>query len=170
MTWLLDACVLVRAQDADRLAELVKASGDMAVVREVYEEVTQPRGAKPETQRKAAAAKAEIDRGGLQVMDIPVLSAAGARFGAMRQGREGPNDAGEAASVALTAFDRNLVFVTVEKGAAWLAMKEVDRQCVVLHGFLRALVEEGSLTRESAHAIAAADRQPPPSWWAAWCR
>src|SRR5690606_32628106 len=126
VTWLLDACVLVRAEDAGRLDELLSAAARVpcAMVREVYEEVTQPRSRRPEVAVRASASKKKIDASSVEVRDVPVLSPAGRRYASFRRGRATANDAGEAASVALGATEHGFVFVTAEKGAAWLGVRE----------------------------------------------
>jgi hypothetical protein len=138
------------------------------MVREVYEEVTQPRSRRPEVAVRASASKKKIDASSVEVRDVPVLSPAGRRYAAFRSGRATANDAGEAASVALAATEHGFVFVTAEKGAAWLGVREAYPRSTVLHWFLRALVEHGAMLATVAGDIANAERTPAPAWWQAW--
>lgn len=167
---MLDACVLLRAEDAGRLVDLLSAAEHMpcAVVREVYDEITQPRTSKAAVVARARKAKRNIDASRLLVKDIPVLSSAARAYAAFRNGRATANDAGEAASVALAASDNDFVFVTAEKGAMWLGVREAYPRCTVLPWFLRALVEGGAMPASIAAEIAAADRSPLPAWWPEW--
>jgi hypothetical protein len=168
--WLLDACVLLRAEDAGRLSELLAAASLVrcAVVREVYDEVTAPETRKQKVLERARKAKAEIDKSSIEVRNIPLLSDAATRMAAFRDGRTTANDAGEAASVALASTDTELVFVTAEKGAVWLGIREAYPHTTVLPWFLRALVEGGAMPWTVADEIVKADSTPLPSWWAEW--
>lgn len=98
---------------------------------------------------------------------LPLLTPAAARYAELRRGRTTANDAGEAASVALAAFDEGLVFVTTDRDAAWLGLREVGGRVCGLAWFLRSLVEAGALALPAATAVLEKDRAPAPSWWAA---
>jgi hypothetical protein len=169
---LLDACVLLRAQDAERLPELIAAGAQarMAVAREVYREVTSPATLKPAVRARAQAARTLIDASPLEVIDLPLGSPEARLYAALRAGRSTPNDAGEAASVALAATSAKLVFVTSDKAALWLGVREAHPRVTVLPWFLRALVEAGAMGLPSAADIAKADAVGVPVWWAAWCQ
>lgn len=140
----------------------------MALARRVYEEVTSPPEARNEARRRARRARELLESSPLGVLDIPLLSPAAARFAAFRQGRSTDNDAGEAESVALAAFDADLVFVTNDRRAAWLACRELGQRVTTMPWFLRRLVEQGALAVPEADAIAQTDPKLVPHWWSDW--
>lgn len=170
VTWLLDAGVFIRAEHAGRLVDLLHAAETVpvAVVREVYDEVTAPQTRKAAILARAVATKRNLDTSKVVVREIPLVSKAANRFAAFRSGRATANDAGEAASVALAVSDDELVFVTVEKGAAWLGLREIHPRVTVLAWFLRSLVESGAMSMSVATDIASSDPTPLPFWWPEW--
>ncbi|MFT4626107.1 MAG: hypothetical protein ACI8PZ_004779 [Myxococcota bacterium] len=172
MTWLLDACILIRAEDAGRLSELldVAATFRIALAEEVWFEVADPVSRRPRVLAAARRARATLDASNIHVESIPLGGPEAALYAALRQGRTSPNDAGECASVALASCREHHVFVTAEKGAVVLGVHELGERVMTLPWFLRRLVEAHALSAAAASEIRERDRMSAPAWWADWIR
>lgn len=142
----------------------------MAIVQEVYDEVADPMLASPAALTKASVMKSALAASKVHVRPLLLGSSEGALYGLLRQGRTTANDAGEIASVALASEHSALCFVTADKGAAWLAWRELGTRSRSMSWFLRSLVESGALPISAASAIQGSDKVPPPAWWAGWVR
>ena len=170
MTWVLDACVLVRAQEADAIGDLlgVAARAPVVLVEDVYAELTDPQSTKAEVRRRAAEAKRAIDASRCAVVPIPLEGPVAEVVAYLRGQRTTANDAGECASIALVSLTPDHWFVTSDRAATFVATREVDGRTVSLPWFLRKCVEGGILEKPVAAAIAATERTRPPAWWADW--
>ena len=171
MTWLVDACVLLCAEKAGVLPELLAASQHqpLAVVREVYREVAEPLSVKADVLVRARRTKSILDASNCHVVSIVLGSRASEVYAHLRARRTSANDAGECASVAYAAEIESVWFVTGEQAAAWAALRQLGGRVFAMPQFLRMLVDQNALDIDVALQIIAVDRfQPPPIWWPDW--
>ncbi|MGN6110814.1 MAG: hypothetical protein ACTHU0_37275, partial [Kofleriaceae bacterium] len=78
---------------------------------------------------------------------------------------------GELASIALAATDPGLVFVSTDKGAMWIALRELwmpGERLLGLPVFLRRVVETGAIAGDVADDVMVSSQLPRPTWWADW--
>jgi len=175
--YLLDANVIVVFQKAARLAELVTAAStiQMAMVDDVYDELTIPKPGKPITPEMREAAR--VLSGSAVAIEVILASSPEDVTRTSLRARGNPG-AGEAASVAFASPRGDHIVVTADRravaGAARLYAElpgETGR-IVGLHTFLRMLVERGALepaiAAEVAGAAHHASNLSPPIWWQAW--
>ena len=168
--YLLDACTLVLLQRTGHLGilESLGAHFDLAVVEEVYDELTDP----PRGRHKKAAqqAKALLDAH-VMLVCIEVGTPASDRLAHLRAGRTNPKaDLGEHASIAWAADNDRYWLLTRDGRSALLALEELRGRVRAVFDFLREAVEAQAIDRKIARAIAESARQPginavPPSWW-----
>jgi len=175
--YLLDANVIVVSQKATRLEALIAAAAavPMAIVDDVYDELTIPKPGKPETPEMREAARV-LRSGALAVETILAGSSEDAARTSLRA--RGNPGAGEAASVAFARARGDHIVVTADRkavaGAARLYAElpgEVGR-ILGLHAFLRTLVERSAIDAQVAAAISTAamleSNLSPPLWWLGW--
>lgn len=165
----LDACVLIRAQDAgclDAVLNAAEASG-ARLAEDVFSELTtglRKKGPRPEQN----AMKSALHARELPVDSIPVFGPAGTTYAALRSGRTTSSDAGECASIALTAHHASAVFVTAETRAGWLGVSELHGRTRALPSWLHHLVNDGHLDPSEARSVMDAAKGSGvrrPSWW-----
>jgi predicted nucleic acid-binding protein len=175
--YLLDTNVVVVFQKASHLRSLVAAAStvSMALVDDVYDELTVPRPGKPRT-AEMREAESVLAGSAIPVEEILVGSPEDAlRSGLRARGNPGP---GEAASVAFAVTRSEHLVVTTDlkavAGAAKLYAElpgEIGR-VLGLHAFLRTLVDRRALGIDLARAVSEAARSEsnlqPPLWWAPW--
>jgi predicted nucleic acid-binding protein len=176
--YLLDTNVVVIFQKAGRLDALVAAASvPMAMVDDVYDELTVPKLGKPKTAEMIEVAVA-IRESAIKVEEISAGSTEDAirtSFLARTRGRPG---AGEAASVAFAVERDDHVVVTTDRAAVASPARlyaelpgEVGRM-LGLHAFLRTLVDWTALDRAVARHVSdeaqTLSNLDPPHWWAAW--
>jgi hypothetical protein len=173
--YLLDTGIVLGFQKASQLDALTDAAAHVpiAIVEEVYDEVTEPRGGKHAA--LASLAKRAIDGSNIELRSIAVGSPESATFGAFRAGKSSPTaDLGEAASIALAAHDGSLTFVTNDAAASLRALQELRGRTLSFHPFLAILVERVGLSAARAGALATTIRglgdwrATHPLWWDAW--
>jgi hypothetical protein len=173
--YLLDTGIVLGFQKSGHLEALTEASGRVriAIVEEVYDEITDPRGGKHAV--AACQAKRAIDGSGIELRSIPVGSPAASTFSLLRIGKTSPTaDLGEAASIAVAVHDGSVTFVTNDAAASLRALQELRGRTLSFHPFLGILAEGGGLPATRAGAIAQAIRglgdwrASHPLWWDAW--
>jgi predicted nucleic acid-binding protein len=161
--YILDANVVVVFQKAGRLAALVVAASQvsMAMVDDVYDELTVPKPGKPATAEMREVAR--VFHGSVITVEAILVGSPGL---------------GEAASVAFAVHRHDHVVVTTDRKAVAGAAKlyaelpgEVGR-IIGLHALLRTLVGRGALAvgiaTEVADAAKEASNLDLPVWWQAW--
>lgn len=132
---------------------------------EVYDELT--------NRKKAGAARTILRRCGIdQGRDTPIDSPQGRMYSSLRRGRTSLNDAGEAACTVWAFHHPELFLVTGERGAAYLALRELGGRVLLVPWFLRARVEQGTLDLAVAIAIfehrVSSQQETIPTWWNGW--
>jgi hypothetical protein len=145
----------------------------LALVEEVYDEVTEPRNG-----RHAAAAqdaKRLIDASKLGVCRITLGSPAAATHSLLRAGKKSATaDLGESASIAFAVHNAGFSFVTNDAAASLRGLQELRGRTLSFHPFLALLVESGALLRHRSETIAIAIqrladwRAIEPVWWQDW--
>jgi hypothetical protein len=167
--WYLDACSVIRAQDAGHLEAFLDAAGVLgaALAEEVYLELTGRPGKEPKPSQIAARNALSVHR--MSGEGISLGSPAASVYAALRAGRTGVADAGECQSIALASQDPTAQFATAEAGAAWLGVIELEGRVRALPSLLRELVRAAGLPMAVADDILATagvkSRVPRPSWW-----
>ena len=169
MTYLLDTMVVGFFQRAGRQADLAAAASvcPMAVVGEVRVELANG------TEFGGGKFRNWFAGSGIQVLDLVVGSPAQITLGNLVGAIASVKNLGERASIALAASDSSLTFVTHDKGAMWLALREIwepGERILGVSVFLRRLFEQGTIRDvavldEVIGQIAVAHR---PTWWAEW--
>jgi predicted nucleic acid-binding protein len=173
-SYLLDTGIVFGFLKPGHLGVLVSASNvvPLAIVEEVYDEVTDPRNGKHAMSAKQA--KASIDASAIHVESIMLGSAAADTLTAIRSGRTSSSDVGEAASIALAVHDERYVFVTNDAAATKRALQELRGRTMTFHPFLRELVSRGALPSNQAAKLAVDIKSLKdwtaiePVWWATW--
>lgn len=175
MTFLLDTNVVAYFLQIGREAELATAAQrcSMVVVDEVYREL------KADPRRGGRRFDRWFDGSNIRVDAIAVGSPASLTFAQLR--RPGPTgdhlpppirDLGERASIALAASDSSLTFVAHDKGAMWIALRELwaaGERLVGVPVFVRRLFGIKALTDPAiADDIIAQIKHAQPTWWASW--
>jgi len=165
--WLLDANVLILAQRAGRLSALLKAANraPFVLVEEVYDELVRANTARSEMVRRARDMERALQKSSVRRVAIPLQSSASILYRALRAGRETQSDAGEAASIAWASANHDARFVTADRGASWIALREIGPRVWVLPCFLNDLVKVHALTPDDADKIVNKSGTPPPTWW-----
>jgi hypothetical protein len=168
--YLLDANVIIYFKAAGYLPALVGAAEKVRIVvaREVYDEVV-TNNTKDGPLVKKYIDGTSIDVRGIPLKDAPALAAL--RSGRVKGSAGRTGDLGEDASIVLAVADKNLVFVTNDKDAAFYALgelRETRGRVMTLHVFLRELVQQEALLPKVARQVAAKLNRAP-SWWVAWC-
>jgi hypothetical protein len=166
VTYLLDTMIVSYFLETAHEATLAEASRELAMVMvgEVRSELRKdPRRGRPAFDRWLATSA-------IEVREIVVGSPASATLAQLVNPASPRQDLGERASIAMPASDETLAFVTHDKAAVWLALRELwqpGERIVGLAPFLRRLVELDLVDAEVLDdimgiAIATALR---PTWW-----
>jgi hypothetical protein len=110
----------------------------------------------------------------IEVRAIPVGSVASSTLHELLKPNPGQG-LGERASIALAAADATLTFVTHDKGALWIAVREIwaaGERVLGLAPFLRRLFEGSALTDldtvEEIMSLAYKGAAQWPTWWPTW--
>lgn len=173
--FLLDTGIVLGFQKSNQLHALIQAAENVpiAIVEEVYDEITDPRNGKHAA--SALSAKTAIGASKITVRSIAVGSPEAVTFGSLRLGKTSPTaDLGEAASLALAAHDLGLTFVTNDAAACLKGLQELRGRTLSFHPFVAILVERGGMTMGTAGILAAAIRglvdwrASHPLWWDGW--
>lgn len=166
MTYLLDTQVVSYFLQARRQTELAAAAAMVgcAIVAEV-------RGELASDPTRGALFERWLPDSHVEVIEIVLGSAAESLLARLRTGVPADGGRGERASIALAATNTNLVFTGMDKGAMWIALRELwapGERLISLPTFLRRLVEQGALQGEIADDVMRQSRQLLPTWWADW--
>lgn len=108
---------------------------------------------------------------GLGVLPILIGSKADQILVQLQPAASVSSDAGERASIALASADPSLIFVTTDKAASLLALRELwtpGERVLALQPFLRRLVDADALPGDAAEDVLRQSNQATPSWWPAW--
>ena len=169
MTWLLDANLLIRAEDAGRLQDLLATTARVpcAVAREVHDELCGRGGRKRDARHAHIEGMLAISK--LEVIEVELGSPTAVIYEAVRSGRTTAGDAGECQSIAIAHGREDVWFVTGEPRAGWLALLELGGRVRALPSFLRHALEADVLARDVAEEILAAAESRSglrrPTWW-----
>jgi hypothetical protein len=167
--YLLDTMVVSYFLQAGREQDLTAAARhcSMVLANDVYRELEKDR-------RRGRHFTKWFATSNIEVRSIPLGSPASATLAALldqtspNQGRGG----GERACIALASSDTSLTFVTQDRGAMWLALRELwaaGERILGVPGFLRRLIEAEALAEPLiADEIIPLTNAPRPTWWSAW--
>jgi hypothetical protein len=173
-TYLLDTGIVLGFQKCGHLDALADAASSVAValVEEVYDEITDPRGGKHVD--AASKARRVIDASKISLCSIPLGSTEARTFSAIRRGRTSSADLGEAASIAVAVHGPSYVFVTNDGAASLRSLQELRGRTMSFHPFLRVLADAGAIGPERSDEIATAIQglrdwgATQPTWWGQW--
>ncbi|HRI65324.1 MAG TPA: hypothetical protein PK156_13840 [Polyangium sp.] len=175
MTYILDTNVISYFLQAQRETELSDAANffPLAIVDEVRKELEN------DPTRGGKSFRKWLDSSNIKVQSISVGSASSYTLIDLipksKGGESIVKGLGERASIALAAHDASLVFVTHDKNAAWMGLRElwmqgerVLRFAVFLHRLWteRAIVDPSVL--EDVMKAAHQTDEPWPTWWPGW--
>jgi hypothetical protein len=166
VTYLLDANVVSYFLQVRRESDLAAAAQAIpcAILDEVRQEL--------ETDRlRGARFKQWLPTSGLRVLTIAVGSDADRRLRLLDPALTTTRGKGERASIALATTDADLVFTAMDKGAMWIALRELWRpgeRLIALPVFLRRLADAHALTGEAAEDVMRQSNQVVPTWWPSW--
>jgi len=170
MTYLLDTMIVSFFLQADRERELAAVAKHcpVAIVDEVRREL------KNDRDRGGDLFEKWIATSNIEVRSIVVGSPASTTLADLLNPASLNKGRGERASIALAASDTSLTFVTHDKAAVWIAMRELwtrGERALGLFAFLRRLFDEGALADpvvidDVMGAVGAATQRP--TWWAPW--
>lgn len=107
----------------------------------------------------------------LQVIGIVIGSPADIVLARLRVGVPSNRHLGERASIALAATQHDLVFTGMDRGAMWIALRELwapGERIVSLSVFLRRIVDAAALGGDVADDVMRRSNQLVPTWWADW--
>ena len=167
MTYLLDTNIVSFFLHASREQELAVAAKTtpLAIVGEVRVELA------ADPRRGGGAFAQWLGNSNIEVKEIVLGSPAHAALAQLLVGSTTAKNLGERASVALTLSDPTFTFVTYDKNATWLALRELWAPGEHLLGvapFLRRLFEDKSLIDVAAIDDVIASTDIRPSWWGTW--
>jgi hypothetical protein len=168
VTYLLDTMIVsyfLQAGREDALAAAAKCCS-MALVDDVCREL------KNDRDRGGRAFEKWLDTSNIAVRSMVVGSPASATLAQLLNAASPNKHRGERASIALTASDASLTFVTNDRNAMWIALRELwmsGERILGLAVFLRRLFEQAALgdplVLDEVMSVAEATR---PTWWASW--
>lgn len=170
MSYLLDTMIVsffLQAGCKDALAEASRRCS-MVLVDDVRRELENDgsRGGKPFMKWLATS--------NISVRSIEVGSQTSVTLTQLLNSASPSKGRGERASIALAASDASLTFVSHDKGALWIALRELwlpGERILGLAVFLRRLFEQAALedpaVLDDVIAIAL-DPAQRPTWWASW--
>lgn len=111
---------------------------------------------------------------GIKVASIPLGSIAHDMLCQLHPKVSLTKNLGERACIALAATQEPAAtFVASDKGAMWIALRELHQpgvRLLGLHVFLRRLHESAGLPLPALDAVAAESHLPLPLWWLPWRR
>jgi hypothetical protein len=169
VTYLLDTMIVSYFFQKGRENELALAAQrcSMALVDEVRRELEGD-------PRRGQVFRNWLGTSNVEVCSIEVGSEASVTLFHLQSQTTSSRGGGERASIALVASDETLTFVTHDKNAMWIALRELwmpGERVLGLPVFLRRLVDEGHLVNPVvlddiiSIAMKPAER---PTWWASW--
>lgn len=168
MTYLLDTMIVSYFLQAGRKDELARAAKrcSVALVEEVRREL------EVDKKHGGSAFKTWLGSSNIAVRSLAVGGAAANTYSALRITKAGE---GERASIALAASDKTLTFVTHDRKALLLALRELwmpGERILSLQVFLRRLFEQGALDNpdvlDEIISIPKTLLAQRPTWWASW--
>jgi len=167
VTYLLDANVASYFLQASREQELAAAAKltPLAIVDEVRVELA------ADTKRGGPAFSKWLASSSIDVRSILLGSPAHATLTQLLAGGSTSKNLGERASVALALSDPTLTFVTYDKNAMWLAVRELwapGEHVLGVAPFLRRLFEARSLTDVATLDDVMKFIDVKPTWWGSW--
>ncbi len=168
MTYLLDTNIVSYFLQAQREKDLAAAAKrcSMAVVEEVLREL------RDDPKRGGRAFERWFDASGIEVRAIQLGSEAHVVFQSLLSQSASNKDLGERASIALASEDASLTFVSNDKNALLIALRELfapGERALGVSVFLRRLFEARCM--DDPRALDAVMRHttiPEPTWWATW--
>lgn len=166
MTYLLDANVVSYFLQVRRENDLAVAAHTIpcAILDEVRQELENDR-------LRGARFKQWLPTSNLRVLSIAVGSDADRLLRVLDLGLTTARGKGARASIALAATDADLIFTAMDKGAMWIALRELWRpgdRLIALPSFLRRLVDAHAVTGEAAQDVMRQSNQVVPTWWPDW--
>ncbi len=166
MRFLLDTNVLAYFFEARRHSELADAAAiePCAIADDVKREL------EADAQRHQLFAT-WMQSSSVGVLPIIVGSPADRVFCELESSASTARGRGERASIALASAEPRLTLVTMDKGALWIALRELwapGERLIGLPVFLRRLVDGAALDRDAAQDVMEASRQLRPTWWVHW--
>ena len=166
--YLLDTNVVAYFLHANQRSELSKIAEAMplAVVEEVHQELLGDT-------RHGGEYRKWLPTTRIQRREIFVGGLGAACLGKLRKKSGGAKDLGEHASIALAASEPDLLFVTNDQKAAWLAQRELVTEGERVLGFWAFLYRMQSVTqmrRGVVESLAKVARvvDHEPTWWSDW--
>jgi hypothetical protein len=166
--YLLDNNIVSYFFNADLQADLARIAGalTLAIVREVHEEA-------PRHATKGAVYEKWLPSSGVTVRDIAVGSPGSGILADLQLSTGSLSDLGEFASIAIASEDPSLIFVTNDKAALWIALRELyapGERVIRFPTFLRRAhdavgLSQAAVTKLAKHAQVS---DAPPTWWSAW--
>jgi len=168
VTFLLDTMVVSYFLQAAREDELAAAAAccPMAIVDEVRQELEN------DSNRGGRPFETWLATSGIEMHTIVVGSAESATLAQLLSVASPNRSRGERASIAVAESDMSLTFVTNDRGALWIAIREFwmpGERILGLAVFLRRLFEQAALSDpailDEIMTVASAQR---PTWWATW--
>jgi hypothetical protein len=165
-TYLLDAQVVSYFLQARREDELAAAAAAVPCV--IVDEV---RGELVADPTRGALFERWLPLSHLEVIAISLGTPADLLLASLRVGIPARGGLGERASIALAATNNDLVFAGMDKGAMWIALRELwapGERIIALPVFLRRLVDAGALGGDTADDVMRRSQQVFPTWWADW--
>ena len=166
MTYLLDTQVVSFFFQARRHDELAAAaaSSPLAIVDDVHGELA-------EDPTRGALFRRWFPTSHIELRSVEVGSAEEALLTRLATGLTTSRGRGERASIAVAATDARFVFTGMDRGAMWIALRELwtpGERLIGLPVFLRRMVELAALPREAADDVMRHSNQVLPTWWADW--
>jgi hypothetical protein len=166
VTYLLDANVVSYFLQVRRESDLAAAASvaPCAIVDEVRRELAND-------PVRGARFREWLPTSNVRVIPIAVGSDADAVLNRLQLAVTTTRGKGERASIALAATNDDLIFTGMDKGAMWIALRELwspGERLVALAGFLRRLVDAHAMIGEAAEDVLRQSKQLVPTWWPGW--
>jgi hypothetical protein len=166
MAYLLDAQIVSYFFQARRENELAAAATRIRCV--IVDEVRRELAADP---TRGGPFERWLPTSGIEVIEIPLGGPAEIVLSALQTGVVAKGGRGERACIAVAATIIDLVFVAMDKGGMWIALRELwapGERLIGLPVFLRRLVDAGALGGDTADDVMKRSNQQLPTWWADW--
>jgi hypothetical protein len=170
VSYLLDTMIVSFFLQAGRESELAAAASrsPMGIADDVQRELENDRD------RGGSSFKRWLASSGIQVIPILVGTPVAATLAQFANAASPHRGRGERASIALAAHDPSLTFVTHDRGAMWIALRELwapGERMIGIAPFLRRLFDGGALTDPSIIdeiMSIVGDPMQRPTWLASW--
>jgi hypothetical protein len=164
--YLLDANVLSYFLQCRREGDLATSATvvPLAIAEEVYDEVVADR-------QRGAHFRRWFPQSNITKVPVLVGSSAHQTLNDLSANLATRRGAGERASIAIAANNSEFVFVANDKGALWIALRELHlpgERVLGLAVFLKRLRDLGGLPLDAVVAAMTVSDMPKPTWWAPW--